>query len=1064
MSASRWFMSSPKFAPRLRLVLHFATISRFALSLWFLAAVSGCWGADFPEPYNSEQDRDAVPMSAIDAAASLDVPTGFKVDLFASEPDVQNPIAMAWDPRGRMWIAENYTYAERSQRFDLNLRDRVIILEDSNGDGKADKRKVFTDEVQMLTSVEVGHGGVWLMCPPNLLFIPDANHDDVPDGPAEVVVQGFEVAKENYHNFANGLRWGPDGWLYGRCGGSCPGKIGLPGWPEEQRVALEGGIWRYHPQRKMLDVLCHGTTNPWGMDWNSKGEAFFVNTVNGHLWQMIPGAHFVRPFTLDPNHRTYELIDMHADHWHFDTGQSWTASRDGAANSLGGGHAHCGAMVYLGDNWPDEYRDRLLTLNFHGRRANQEILERVGSGYIAKHGDDMLLASDPFFRGMDLSYGPDGAVYVIDWSDTGECHDHTGVHRTSGRVFKVSFLDNQTNFSALVDWDKALDSDLLLLHFAKNEWLTRQARIVLTNRKTLGSLDVENLVRELHIAICRCAAEARETEPAREISAEEAESYSLRALSTLHAMSGDEQNFLLHLLDNKNEYIRSTAVKYLTDFWPIDDCYGPRTLSPAQEQAVAQESAALLPALVELAKSETSPLVRLTLASTLQRLPVADRLTLAQALVGHSEDAEDHNLPLLVWYALIPVAESDPIGLAELAIQCKWPKTQRLIARRLSESIEQNGMPIEILVAATIKSDDSAFQTNLMAGIEDGLKGWRKAPQPSNWELLGQKVQTTSDQALQQSIRNLSVVFGDGRAMQELRAIVLDDNAEINLRRSALESMVVNKAESIDDICLSLIGDARLNVVAARGLASANSREIGEKLVQNYRKFRGPDRPQVIALLCSRVTFANALIDALKENKIPLADLTAFDVRQLRSLGDEQLSNQMSELWGDVRDSSAEKIAKIELLKAQLSTEVLAAADKSNGRMLFSKTCMKCHRLFGEGEKIGPELTGANRNNIDYLLENILDPSAVVSKDYRMSIILTGDDRVLNGLIVSSNEKTLTLQTQTELLTLAKEDIEEVKQTQLSPMPDGLMDNLSNDEIRDLFAYLMHPSQVALPE
>ena len=185
----------------------------------------------------------------------LHLPKGFTAQIFAAEPDVMNPIAMDWDHRGRMWVAENFTYAERSKRFDLALRDRVIILQDKDGDGVAETRKVFLDNVQMLTSVAVGRGGVWLMCPPQVLFVPDADGDDVPDGPPVVVLDGFTVADANYHNFANGLRWGPDGWLYGRCGHSCPGRIGVPGTPDEKRVPLEGGIWRFQPERKVVEAL-----------------------------------------------------------------------------------------------------------------------------------------------------------------------------------------------------------------------------------------------------------------------------------------------------------------------------------------------------------------------------------------------------------------------------------------------------------------------------------------------------------------------------------------------------------------------------------------------------------------------------------------------------------------------------------------------------------------------------------------------------------------------------------------------------------------------------------------
>src|SRR5215213_54114 len=316
-------------------------------------------------------------MPAEEAAAKWKVPPGFKVTVFAAEPDVQNPIACAWDPRGRFWVAENYTYSERSLKFDPRLRDRVLIFEDADGDGRHDKRTVFFEDVQHLTSVEVGLGGVWLMAPPQLLFVPDKDRDDKPDGPAEVVLDGFDLPAENYHNFANGLRWGPDGWLYGRCGCSAPGRIGAPGTPEGDRVPLAGGIWRYHPQRKVFEALCHGTTNPWGSDWNEVGEMFFTNTVNGHLWHMIPGAHYTRPHSVDPNPYVYELIDQHADHYHFDTGKGWQASRDpgGGSDPLGGGHAHCGAMIYLGDNWPEEYRGKLMTLNFHGRRINVDRIE-----------------------------------------------------------------------------------------------------------------------------------------------------------------------------------------------------------------------------------------------------------------------------------------------------------------------------------------------------------------------------------------------------------------------------------------------------------------------------------------------------------------------------------------------------------------------------------------------------------------------------------------------------------------------------------------------------------------
>ena len=392
----------------MRLLLPFTLLTTLAL------------GADFPALYNSEPGNPS-PMSPQEALKALKLPEGFKATLFAAEPDVQNPIAMAWDAKGRMWVAENYTYAERTKRFDLALKDRVILLEDKDWDGVAETRKVFTEDVQMLTSVEVGRGGVWLMCPPQVLFIPDRNGDDIPDGEPEVVLDGFTVAEANYHNFANGLRFAPDGWLYGRCGHSCPGRLGIPGTPDEKRVPMKGGIWRYHPDKKIVEVLTHGTTNPWGHDWDQNGEMFFINTVTGHLWHLIHGAHLVDSNT--PNPLIYEKLDTIADHYHYDRTGAWSESRDGKANHLGGGHAHIGMMIYQADQWPEPYRNKLFTLNMHGRRANVERLERHGSGYVGKHEPDVFLSDDPWFRGIEISTGPDGSGFILDWSDTGECHD-----------------------------------------------------------------------------------------------------------------------------------------------------------------------------------------------------------------------------------------------------------------------------------------------------------------------------------------------------------------------------------------------------------------------------------------------------------------------------------------------------------------------------------------------------------------------------------------------------------------------------------------------------------------
>ncbi len=1023
------------------------TVTPFAVVAAFLVVLTNwVWADDFPQPYNSEQDQSAQPLSPLEAAASLQVPDGFRVSVFAAEPEVRNPIAMSWDTRGRLWVAENYTYAERAKRFDLSLRDRVLIFEDTDADGVADRQTVFTDQIQMLTGIEVGFGGVWLMCPPRLLFIPDADGDDVPDGPAQVVLDGFDVADANYHNLANGLRFGPDGWLYGRCGGSCPGRIGRPGTADDQRFALEGGIWRYHPTRNTCEVLSAGTTNPWGHDWNEVGELFFTNTVNGHLWHLIPGAHYVRPFTLDPNPRTYQSIDMHADHWHFDVGKSWTDSRDGAANSYGGGHAHCGTLIYQADQWPEEYRGRLMTLNFHGRRVNQETLHRIGSGYVASHGDDILISGDPFFRGIDLSTGPDGSVFLLDWSDTGECHEGTGVHRTSGRIFQVRYTGESTdaaasphqNHESLGDIAQRSSSQLVALHRHRNQWQVRAARKVLQQRAAAGMPlqqeinELQNLVRSQEGPLA------------------------VAAIMTLLAMDRLDAALAVASLEHPHESVRAWAIRGLSDRWPIDDCYGP-------VQTVEHVDADLLARLVALA-ADDSGLVRLTLASTLQRLPLADRFPLAKALGARAEDADDHNLPLMVWYGLMPAVEAEPLAAAEVAVACRWPLTSRLIVRRLAERLDEAPEGLNPLIDQITQSGDREKLDDLIEGISQGLKGWRQAPQPPRWnELVSLARAGTRREATAASLQELSVIFGDGLALEEIRAAVLDESREIGQRRSALLALVNQRPDDLVEICGQLLRDARINAIAARGMATANDPEAARKLVNAYNRFRGPERPGVIAILASRPAFAEVLLSAVDSGRIRRQDITAYDARAIDSLGDPPLSDRLRAVWGEIRQTPQQRQDAMQTLKALLTAEDSPPVDLPAGRLIYNDLCAKCHKLYGYGETIGPDLTGSNRDNLDYLIENVMDPSAVVDKDYRVSIVAMDDGRILSGVIVSQTERTLSLQTQTELVVVPQESVDEIKLTTQSPMPEGQLEGLTEQQIRNLFGYLRHPVQVPLP-
>lgn len=985
-------------------------MNRLAVLVLVFASPLPVSADDFPKPYDSEK-KEGKPMPAEEAAAKFKMPPGFKVTVFASEPDVRNPIGCSWDGKGRLWIAENYTYAEREKKFDLSLRDRVVVFHDKDGDGKPDERFVFIDTVQRLTSVCVGRGGVWLMCPPQLLFVPDKDNDGKPDGPPQVILEGFDIPAENYHNFANGLKWGPDGWLYGRCGASSPGNVRHADKGPETAVPLAGGIWRYHPEGKVFEPICHGTTNPWGHDWDENGECFFVNSVNGHVWHAIPGAHFRRPHTISPNPYVYEPMEMIADHWHFDTSKGWNQQSvndsrnvNALVDSLGGGHAHSGCMIYYGDNWPKEYRGKLFTLNLHGRRINVERLERYKSGFVAKREPDMFFAADPFFRGIDLTYGPDGAVYVLDWSDTGECHENSGVHRNSGRIYRIVYGNSKPHKPR----DVYSFSDEEIVHHADgdNYWYRNEVR-------------KESYVRGIALDQYIWRYPVDEKDPFRlKIRKQQFESYKSPVANPV-------------IVDSAAGHIISKKVDY-----PKENIAG----------------------IIDLIENTTdgNSYSRMKDASLLQIMTLNNRVQLARVLLLREIDADDPNIPFLIWYGLIPVAEKMPEALPQLAAEGKIPKVREWITRRLAEMVETKPAPLNDVLALTAKSSE-ADRKDVLVGMTAGLAGMRKVAMPAAWKSFDKQF---TDAKFTSLAKNLDVLFGDGRALDDVRKIALDNNADLNQRKAALQALITANPPDLRKVCEQLVRVRFLNVVAVKGLTPINDLNVGKVIAGAYGSFHPSERAFAVDALVSRPVFAYELLDQIAKGRIARGDVSASQARQIRAFNDAALTDKLTSVWGGFRDSPKDKQDLMAKLKADFTKETLEKANASAGRVLFTKHCATCHKMFGTGNEIAPDLTGAGRHDMDYLLSNIVDPSAVVTKDFQMTVFTLADGRTVSGIVAVETDRSVTVQTATEKVTIAKGDIESRKPSVLSLMPDELLQPLSQTELRDLFKYLQATSQV----
>ena len=615
---------------------------------------------------------DPVPhagLSPLDAARAMTVPKGFSVKLAASEPDVVRPVAFAFDDRGRLWVAEAHTYPIRAPEGEG--RDRILILEDTNGDGSLDRRSVFIEHLNLVSGIEVGFGGVWVGAAPNLLFIPVAEGTDRPAGPPEVVLNGWGF--QDTHELLNTFTWGPDGWLYGTQGVFTNSNVGPPGASDSERTRINAGVWRVHPKTRQFEVFSEGTSNPWGLAFNDYGHAFTTACVIEHLYHMVQGARYKRQSGRHFNPNTYDDLKTVADHVHW-VGRKGPHAGNSRSGAAGGGHAHAGAMIYLGgDNWPREYRESIFMNNIHGFRTNVDRLQRKGSGYTASHAQDFLLANDAWSQMINFRYGPDGSVHVIDWYDKNQCHStNPALHqKTLGRIFKIS---HERDRWVKVDLKKLSSADLVDLQLNRNDWYVEHARRILQERGP--DPDAHARLRRM-------------------LRAESDVTRKLRALWALHVTEGLRDADLMELLGDANEYMRSWAVYLLVQNRSAPD--------------VALERFAAM------ARSDQSALVRLYLASAMQRVPVEKRWDVLTGLLARQDDSADQNLPLMIWYAAEPVVPLDMARSLELSLESPLPKVFPFSVQRISAVGTQDAL--RVLTDRLGRTTSAAHQKELVNGI-----------------------------------------------------------------------------------------------------------------------------------------------------------------------------------------------------------------------------------------------------------------------------------------------------------------------------------------------------------
>ncbi|EON77092.1 hypothetical protein ADIS_2402 [Lunatimonas lonarensis] len=945
------------------------------------------------------EGRSAKFLTPEEAVAEMTVKKGYRANVFAAEPMITQPMAFCWDDRGRLWVAENRDYESRGHGFSNAGDSRILILEDTNGDGQADSQKVFMEGIAFPAAIAVGFDGLYLGAPPNLLFVPDKNGDDQADlDDIEILLTGWGI--RDRHETLNSLHWGPDGWLYGLQGFATPSKIRKPNadtklyfhkdpFPEDlleaEGVDINGGVWRYHPTKDIFEVVAHGFSNPWGIDYDRKGNLFITACVIPHLWHVIPGGIYHRQGGQHFNPYVYEDIKTIADHRHRS--------------------AHGGARIYQSDAFPAEEQGRIFMANIHEHAVLSDILVPSGSGFIGKDGDDFLMANNAQWVGFSMEIGPDGGLYVLDWHDADICGQEVLLGET-GRIFRVMPEQNQAEnwTNRYVDLNTLTDKELVDLQRSKSDWHSRRARGILQKRAYQGKLETAtvNLLKQML---------AKSDDP----------DHRLKAMWSLHLTGGFRAEELVNLLRDKDEHIRSWAIQLL-----CEDKTPPK---------------AALEMFTRLAKSDPSPVVRLYLAQSLQRVPVASQWEIATELIRHQKDEADHNLPKMIWFGISHLIEEDAERFLAMAAQAELSSVARFMARRAVDADMTDK-----LVAMLEK--DPKHRDWILQGMLAGIEGRSDLKMPEKWPELSRKLQRNPSS--RELANYISELFGDAEATQRALTTLTSANAAAVNRIQALKALTAQQNPVLSTKLTQLYTDDVLREEVIRSMAAFDQEIFGRHLIRAYGQMNDSEKALALQTLSSRPRYGNLLMEEIKTGRIPKREIPASVARQmLRVVG-----SGFIEIWGPIEEVAYDEAAYAKY-RGYLSAESLQNADLKKGKRLFQQSCGACHKMFGEGGELGPDLTGSNRTDVNYILLNVLEPSAEIQDAYKMVVITTRDGRTYTGNIIAETHRHLTLRVVgQDPVILNKSAIQSRETTDVSMMPSGLFEHLSEAEVVNLVAYL----------